>query len=127
MSPFEYVKEIQVGKRDLIVDAQTEKDYVPFVVNKALSYELDCVIQANEMNRRHHADKKLQFHYLINIIRARKRSYHKWVKPETSEAIDSIKLLFECSNRKAQEYLHILTDTQVELIIQKTDKGGVKK
>lgn len=125
MNPFDYVKEIQVGKHDLIVDAQSEKDYIPFLVNKALSYELDCIMQANEMNTRHHTDKKLQFHYLINIIRARKRSYHKWVKPETSEAIDSIKLLFDCSDRKAQEALRILTDEQVEQIKQKTDKGGI--
>ena len=123
-NPFDFVKEIQYGKRDLMVDAQSEKDYVPFVVNRALSYEMDCIVQANAMNQRHHVDKKLQFHYLINTIRSRKRPFHKWIKTETSDAIDSIKLLFECSDRKARENLRILTTEQVELIQRKTQKGG---
>lgn len=124
MNPFDFVKEIQTGKHDLMVDPQSEKDYVPFVVNKALSYELDCVMPANEMNQRHHLDKKLQFTYLLNIVRTRKRPFHKWIKPETSDAIESIKILFECSDRKAHEALRILTKEQVEHIQQITHKGG---
>ncbi len=127
MSPFDFVREIQNGKHDLMTDPQSEKEYVPFVVNRTLSYEMDCVLQANEMNRRHHLDKKLQYHFLINIIRARKRPFHKWAKHESSEAIDSIKLFFDFSDRKAHEALRILSPEQVEQIIRKTDKGGLKK
>lgn len=127
MSPFDFVREIQVGKHDLMADPQSEKEYVPFVVNRTLSYELDCVMQANEMNRRHHLDKKLQFGYFINTIRARKRPFHKWAKYETSEAIDAIKLFFDFSDRKAHEALRILSTEQVEQIKQKTSKGGLKK
>jgi hypothetical protein len=124
MTPFDFVKEIQYGKNDLMGDPQSEKEYVPFVVNKALSYELDCLMAANEMNQRHHLDKKLQFGYLLNIIRARKRPFHKWIKPETSDAIDAIKTFFDCSTRKAQEHLRILSDDQVTEVIQRTQKGG---
>lgn len=127
MSPFDFVKEIQAGKRDLIVDAESEKDYVPFVINRALSYEMDCVMQANEMNRRHHVDKKLQFHYLLNTVRARKRPFHKWIKPETSDAMDAIKLIFDCSDRKAREALRILSVEQVEALKLLTQKGGRSK
>ena len=126
MNPFDYVKQIQTGKQDLMTDPQSEKEYVPFVVNRALSYEMDCVMQANEMNRRHHTDKKLQYHYLINTIRARKRPFHKWAKHETSEAIDAIKLFFDFSDRKAHEALSILTAEQIEQIKFKTSKGGLK-
>lgn len=127
MNPFDYVKDIQFPKQDLMVDPQAEKDYVPFVVNKTLSYEMDCVLYANEMNRRHHLDKKLQYHYLLNTVRARKRPFHKWIKPETSEAIDAIKLVFDCSDQKAREALRILTPEQVTQITQLTDKGGRAK
>ena len=58
-SPFDFVKEIQVGKHDLMTDPQSEKDYVAFIINKTLSYEMDCLLHANEMNRRHHLDRKL--------------------------------------------------------------------
>lgn len=126
MNPFDFVKQIQTGKQDLMVDAQAEKEYVAFVVNRALSYELDCILQANEMNRRHHLDRKLQFGYLINTIRARKRPFHKWAKHETSEAIDAIKLFFDFSDRKAHEALRILTTEQIDQIKSKTSKGGLK-
>lgn len=127
MNPFDFVKSIQSTKQDLMEDPQAEKEYVAFVVNRALSYEMDCILYANEMNRRHHLDKKLQFAYLINTIRARKRPFHKWSRHETSEAIDAIKLFFDFSDRKAHEALKILTTEQIEDIKQKTDKGGLKK
>ena len=60
MSPFDYVKEILQGKKQLIVDDLSEKEYNPFIINRSLSYHKDCVFFANEMNRRHHLDKKLQ-------------------------------------------------------------------
>lgn len=127
MSPFDFVKEIQTGKRDLMTDPQSEKDYVPFVVNKALSYELDCIMEANAMNSRHHLDKKLQFGYLRGIVRARKRPFHKWVKKIENEDLEPIKKFWECSNNKALEILRILTPEQLEAVKKITDIGGVTK
>ena len=60
MSPFDYVNQILQGKKQLIVDDVTESEYVPFLVNRSLSYQIDCVSYANEMNRRSFIDKKLQ-------------------------------------------------------------------
>ena len=124
MNPFDFVKQIQSGKQDLMTDPQSEKEYVPFVINKALSYELDCIMPANEMNQRYHLDKKLQFHYLLHIIRGRKRPFHKWVKQETHEDLSAIKTLFECSNKRAVEILKTITPEQLNLIKERTDIGG---
>ena len=66
-TPFDYVKAISYTKEDMIVDDITEKDYNPFIVNRALSMGIDTVLQANEMNQRHHLSKKLQFDFLLNI------------------------------------------------------------
>ncbi len=107
-----------------MTDPQSEKEYVPFLVNKALSYEMDCLASANEMNQRHHLDRKLQFHYLLNIVRNRKRPFHKWSKPETNEDIQAVKLLFECSDRKALEILRTITTDQLALVKKATDLGG---
>jgi len=60
MNPFDYVNEILQGKKQLIIDDASEKAYVPFLTNRSLSYHLDCVMYANEMNRRHIIDSKLQ-------------------------------------------------------------------
>ena len=46
-----------------------EKDYHAFVVNRALSFHYDCVLQANEMNKNPGLPATLQYQYLLNTIR----------------------------------------------------------
>ena len=70
MNPFQFVNEITFGKKDVMVDPDMEKKYVPFMVNRSLSYFPDTVYMANEMNRYHHLDSKLQFQFLLNIVRS---------------------------------------------------------
>jgi len=72
-SPFDYATAILQTKKQLIVDDLTEKDYNPFLVNRALSQHRDCLAFANEMNSRHYLEKKLQFDYLLNTVRSMKR------------------------------------------------------
>ena len=78
MSPFDFINAITFNKNDLIIDEWSEKQYIPYIINKGLSYGVDTVIPANEMNARSHIDKKLQFQFLINSIRPRKR-FNKWI------------------------------------------------
>ena len=126
-SPFDYVNEILQTKKQLIVDAQTEKAYEPFLVNKTLSYHKDCILFANEMNRRHQLDKKLQNDYLLNTIRPRKRSFNKWVKAEKSEDLACVKTYFGYSDAQAREALRLLSDEQIQQLKEKTDTGGLRK
>lgn len=126
-NPFEYANQILQGKKQLIVDEVTEAEYVPFMVNRALSYHKDCVLYANEMNRRHQIDKKLQNDFLLNTIRAKKRPFNKWIKPEKSEDIACIKSFYGFSDAKARDALRLLTDKQIQELKEKTDKGGLGK
>lgn len=127
MNPFDYVNEILVGKKNLIVDDYTEKSYEPFLVNRALSYHFDCIMFANEMNRRPFVDKKLQNDFLINTVRSRKRPFNKWVKAEKSEDIECIKTFYGVSTSKAQEVLSLLTEEQLQQLKEKTAEGGLGK
>ena len=127
MSPFEFANQILQGKKQLIVDEFTENEYVPFMVNRALSYHKDCVLYANEMNRRHQLDKKLQNDFLLNTIRAKKRPFNKWIKPEKSDDIACIKSFYGFSDAKARDALRLLTDKQIQELKEKTDKGGLGK
>lgn len=104
---------------------ENEKDYVPYVVNRALSYHYDCIIYANEMNRLPNLDKKLQYDYLLNTIRGYRRPYQKWQKREEDSALDAVKEYYGYSNEKAREALSILTDAQIDEIKKKLDKGGL--
>lgn len=125
-SPFEYVNQILYGKKNLIVDDLTEKAYVPFLTNRSLSYHQDCVLFANEMNRRAHVDKKLQYSYLINTIRGRKRPYVKWAKPEKPDALACVKLVYGYSDAKARQVLSLLSDEQIAHLQDITSIGGVQ-
>lgn len=124
LSPFDFINSINHSKKDLMVDEYAEKQYVPYVVNKGLSYGADTAIPANEMNSRPHLDKKLQYHFLINTIRPRKR-FNKWIKASKIEAIDLIKEYYGYSTEKARQVLPILNEQQLDNLKEKLQKGGV--
>jgi len=123
-NPFDYVNAILQNKKEIIVDELTEKEYVPFIVNRSLSYHSDCIMYANEVNRRHFLDKKLQNDFLLNTIRSRKRPFAKWVKSEKSEDVDLIKLAYGLSDSKAIESLRLISEKDIKLLREKFDMGG---
>jgi hypothetical protein len=127
MSPFDYVNAILQNKKKLIVDELTEKSYAPFLVNRSLSYHKDCIFYANEMNRYHQIDKKLQNDFLINIVRSQKRPFAKWVKAEKSEDLECIKQIFGFSESKAREAVRLLSKEQIQKLKEQTDIGGLRK
>lgn len=126
MNPFDFLNAINQTKKDIMVDDLTEKAYNGFMVNRGLSYFPDTVLLANEMNIRHHVDSRLQFDFLINTIRSKKR-FSKWVKPDTIEAIDAIKEYYGYSNEKARQVLKVLTKNQIDELKLKVYKGGKSK
>jgi len=126
MNPFEYLNSINYTKQDIMHDDIAEKSYNAFMTNRTLSYFQDTIFFANEMNRYHHLDKKLQFHFLINIVRKRKR-FSKWDKPELVSDIDVVKEYYGYSNEKARQALTLLSPSQIEEIRKKVSKGGRTK
>jgi hypothetical protein len=121
------VPSILQTKQNVLVEEHDEKDYNPYIVNRALSYHLDCVPYANQINQVHFVDKKLQYHYLLNSIRQMKRKFQPWQKSEEDKNLACVKEYFGYSNSKAKEALRILSDEQIAYIKTKTDKGGVRK
>jgi|TARA_R110002033_G_scaffold32134_1_gene69388 hypothetical protein len=125
LSPFDFLKSINDTKKNIMELPEHEKMYVPFVTNRSLSYFPDTVLLANEMNRYHHIDSKLQYQFLINIVRKRKR-FSKWVKPEIENDIESVKEYYGYSNDKARQVLSLLSSEQLTIIRDKVSKGGRK-
>jgi hypothetical protein len=74
---------------------------------------------------RHTADKKLQYDYLLNKIRPRKR-FSKWNKHIKDGSIELIKEYFKVNDVKAKTILTLLSDQQIDQIKNKLQKGGVK-
>ena len=123
ISPFDFINAIHHTKENLIVDDWSEKQYNPYIVNKGLSYGHDTVIPANEMNSRPHIPKALQFSFLVNIIRTKKR-FNKWIKAEKIDALEVIKEYYGYSTEKARQVLPLLDDNQIETIRTRLHKGG---
>jgi len=123
----EIIPSILQTKKSVINDDIDVKDYVPFVVNRAMSYHMDCVLYVNELNLRPSIDKDMQYQYLLNTIRPMKRKFQPWQKSDVDKNIDCVKTYFGYSNNKAKEALRILTDEQIAEIKRITEKGGVNK
>ena len=125
MNPFDYVNSINDTKQDIMEDDNAERSYNSFLINRSLSYFSDTVGFANVVNQYHHIDNKLQYHFLINIIRKRKR-FSKWMKPETESDIEVVKQYYRYSNEKAKQVLPLLSPEHITIIKQKVSKGGRK-
>ena len=124
MSPFDYV--------DLVLHKKKQDDdfdiggYIPFIVNRSLSYHMDCILYVNEMNIKPNIDKDLQYQFFLNSIRPMKRKFEPWQKSSADKNIQCVKEFFGYNNQKAKDALSILTDEQIAEIKIKIDKGGVK-
>ena len=123
MNPFELIKSISSTKKDIL---ENEKDYNAFMVNRGLSYFPDTVIYANEMNKFHHLDSRLQYSFLINIVRKRNR-FSKWNKSIESENINAIKRYYDYSNEKARDVLPLLSNENLKTIRGRINHGGIQR
>ena len=104
-------------------DEMWEKKYPAFIVNKCLAPFPDTIGLVNEINIHHHLDNKLQFDFLLNSIRTRKR-FAPWMKANKQSNLEYVKEFYGYSNAKAKSALTILTSEQIKTIKNSLYKGG---
>ena len=122
----DYLNTINYSKDYLMGDDPGwEKNYTPYVINKCMSHHMDTLAFANEMNLYSGLDKKLQYDFLINIVRPRKR-FSPWGKKQKIDDLDLVKQYYGYSNEKAKQALRILSPQQLDYIRQKLNRGGKK-
>lgn len=103
-----------------------EKEYSSFMVNRGLSYFIDTVLIANEMNMRHHAGSRLQYLALINSVRKRKR-FSKWHKATVNPDIEVIKQYYGYTDALAKEVLALFSANELTELKKRMYKGGKQK
>jgi len=124
LGPFEFINSINNTKVNLMEqDEEVETKYNSFLTNRSLSYFPDTVLMSNEMNRLHHLDNKMQYDFLINIVRKKKR-FSKWDKPEQRDDIECVKRYFGYSETKAKQVVGLLSESQITTIKSKVFIGG---
>jgi len=123
----DYLPAINHTKKNLMDsdDPMWEKKYSPYIINKCLAPFNDTIMLVNEMNMRHHLDSKLQYDFLLNTIRSKKR-YAPWVKASKLKDLEYVKEYYGYSNEKAKAALKILDDEQINTIKSSLNKGGRK-
>jgi hypothetical protein len=123
----DYLNSINTTKENLMDsdDPMWEKKYVPFIINKCMAPFNDTIMLVNELNMRHHLDKKLQYDFLLNSVRSRKR-YAPWVKASKLKDLEYVKEYYGFSNEKAKAALSILDNEQINAIKDSLNKGGRK-
>ena len=123
----EYLNAINFSKKNVMDsdDKQWVKKYPAFIVNKILSGFSDTIMLVNEMNRNHFLDKDMQFQFLLNSIRSKKR-FSPFLRANKLKDIECVKEYYGYSNDKAKSALDILTKDQLKLIKEKLYKGGTK-
>ena len=126
MKPFDYVNDINFKKKNLMRETDNDKlaesGDVPYLTNRSLSYFPDTLFHAQNMNVNNSLDNLLQYEYLLNIVRPKKR-FAKWVKPEDNDDLEIIKMYFGYSNKKAEQALKVLSSEAVREIRYKITRG----
>lgn len=125
MNVFDFVNAINYTKENLFEnDPLTEREYVPFIVNRSLSYSIDTIFYANEVNKYASTPKRWQFDFLRASISKKKR-FNKWAKKDVlPDDLAMIQQYYGYSKQRAIEALDILTADQIELIRNNTNRGG---
>ena len=123
----EYLNAINFSKKNVMdsEDKQWIKKYPAFIINKILSGFSDTIMLVNEMNRNHFIDKDMQFQFLLNSIRSKKR-FTPFLRASKIKDIECVKEYYGYSNEKAKSALDILTNEQLKLIKERLYKGGIK-
>ena len=102
MTPFDYLNSINTTKENL-----DTSDYVPFMVNRGLSYYKDTTLLANEINMYPATDHQLQFDFFRHAIKKGKAA-------KATQDIEVIQKSYNYSREKAEQVKDILTKEQLK-------------
>ena len=125
---FDYVKDLS-EKKDYLYDPMQDKNYVPYVINRAFAQNIDTILIANELNKHPMLTKRMHYDFLFYNIEPRKR-YGKWVKADESHAaaIDAVIDRYQVNRDVALSYIKCMDEAALKELIEVTNhKGGVKQ
>ena len=105
-------------------DIDFDEHYIPWLINRGLSFHQDAVLAMNSMNERPWLAPSLQFRFLLNTLRARTR-FSPWLKRVTSTDVVLVAEYYGCSVRHAQPLLDLHSEDQLQSVRVRLRKGGV--
>lgn len=126
MKLWDFINDIN-GKHENLMrgtdnDQLAEKTYVPYIVNKQMSYFPDTIMYAQQMNRSS-VDNIMAYEYYLNSIRPRKR-FAKWSKRQESEDLNLVRRHYGYDYNKAEQALALLSPQDLQNLREKYSEGG---
>ncbi len=122
----DWLKSINETKTNLIDnDSTLESKYLPYIVNRCMSGQIDSLMFANEMNISNHLDNKLQYDFLLYTLRKKKR-FSPWMRKDELSNLSIVKEYYGYSDEKARQVLPLLTEDQLKIITRRLNTGGLK-
>lgn len=123
-SPFDFIKSFNDKSKYLLESPLDEKDYAPWIINKGMTFTMDTVMFANEVNKMYSLDKKMQHDFYYYGVPRGKR-FGKWLKKEeVSDILQMVMDIYKCNINVASQYMKLLSEDQVKLIREKFEQGG---
>ena len=120
----DYLYSINQSKKNILDDdLDAQKKYPTYIVNRCLSSFTDTILFANEMNKNPHLPTKLQYDFLLNSVKPRKR-FSPWARKDSIDDLDLVKEYYGYNDDKALQALRILTKDQLDNIKKSLSKGG---
>lgn len=123
MNPFDIIGKLNTSTANEW-DEIEEKDYVEFIIDRAMSYNLDTVMLANEVTQRHQMPKQWKYDFYRLAIHPKKKRFSKWAKPEENEDVDLIMQVYQVNRQKASSILSLINKKDLQFIKEKTYYGG---
>ena len=120
----DYLYSINQSKRNILDnDIDAQKKYPPYVINRCLSSFTDTILYSNEMNKNPHLPNKMQYDFLLNSVKPRKR-FSPWTRKDSIDYLDVVKEYYGYNDDKALQALRILSKDQLDSIKKSLNKGG---
>ena len=115
---FDFVKDLSY-KKEGIMNEDTKDAYIPYLVNKAFSYYVDTIFQAQKMNMAPNLSPEMQYAFYFGAIRKKYRytPWHKRNKEEMAE-LKAIGRYCHYSINKAREARPYIPDDIVKALVE---------
>lgn len=122
-----FIPDLTSEKKNILKnDVDSEKDLVPFIINKFFSMDSGDVFLANEMNRYCNLPKRMVYDFYIYGATKRRR-YNKWAKNNKDDLVEFLKTELNISHQKAMIEANLIDDASIQQLIDNKKKGGIEK
>lgn len=124
---FDYVKDLTHNKKMIKTsDPNFEKSYNPFMIGRALSFNVSDVMWANILNMYHDSMTKTMHHdFLFHGLNASSRR-GRWIKDSPKDVdVQLVSEYYHISLRESESMIDLISSDELEKI--RVAKGGKMK